>query len=441
MSEQHKQAEKQHEKQDRPIGLTAAVRQIGANQLDPKNLLKQSFELANQLEPKLKAFVSRNSLEDLIKAVTPGPLSGIPVGIKDIINTQDLPTTNGSVIYANHHPSQDAPIVQKIRSLGGVIFGKTVTTQFAWKTPGPTVNPWNSAHTPGGSSSGSAAAVAAGIVPLALGTQTVGSVVRPAAFCGVVGFKPSFGAISKEGAHPLSYSLDHIGFFTRSVDDVAYAYQLLKEGGAETSADTVTTLINLQLEHAPKIALIKTPFDHLMSAEQQQTIQLAVQKLEHAGASVKTIELSAQYWDGVNQMPTIMSYEAAQIHREHLEKHQALLCENIKELATKGAEYTQAQYDAALAQQAKLRKSVSEVFKDFDALLTAPATGEAPNDLTWTGDPSFCALGSYLGIPAINLPAGMSVNGLPLGIQLMGNYKEDEALLKVAKFAEQSLSS
>ncbi|WP_353431642.1 amidase [Polynucleobacter sp. MWH-UH23A] len=424
------------------VGLIAVAKQIDAHQLDPKNLLKNAFELANQLEPNLKAFVSRHSLEDLIKSIAPGPLSGIPIGIKDIINTQDLPTTNGSPIYANHRPLQDAPIVQKIRALGGIVFGKTVTTQFAWKTPGPTVNPHNSAHTPGGSSSGSAVAVAAGIVPLALGTQTVGSIVRPAAFCGVVGFKPSFGAISKEGAHPLSYALDHIGFFTRSVEDVAYAYQLLKEGSAYQGAKTkVNDVAQLSTNHMPKIALLKTPFDHLMSAEQEHAIQTAIKKLQQAGASVETVELPKQYWDGVNQMSTIMAYEAAQIHREHLQNHLGLLCENIKELAAKGADYSQAEYEAALNQQAQLRKSVSEIFKEFDGLLLAPATGEAPRDLTWTGDPSFCALGSYLGIPAINLPAGTSANGLPLGIQLMGNYQEDEALLSAAKFLEGVLVS
>ena len=189
------------------LGLLEASQQIGEHQLDPHVLLAQCDELANQLEPHLKAFVSRNTLERLQNSITPGPLSGIPIGIKDIINTCDLITTNGSPIYANHRPEQDAPIVQKIRALGGLIFGKTVTTQFAWRTPGPTVNPWNAAHTPGGSSSGSAASVAAGIVPLAIGTQTVGSIVRPAAFCGVVGFKPSFGTIIKEGVHPFSFSL------------------------------------------------------------------------------------------------------------------------------------------------------------------------------------------------------------------------------------------
>lgn len=252
-----------------------------------------------------------------------------------------------------------------------------------------------------------------------------------------MGFKPSFGAISKEGAHPLSYSLDHIGFFTRSVDDVAYAFQLLKDDNLDSSQQAQAS----NSEKSPRIALIKTPFDHLMSAEQQAVMESSIQKLEQAGASISKIELPEQYWEGVNQMPTIMAYEAAKIHEGHLKMDKALLYANIKELANKGAEYSQGEYEAALKEQAKLRQSVSEIFKNYDALLLAPATGEAPKDLTWTGDPSFCALGSYLGIPAINIPAGKSANGLPLGIQLMGNYQEDEALLKVAKFAEQSLNA
>jgi Asp-tRNA(Asn)/Glu-tRNA(Gln) amidotransferase A subunit family amidase len=421
---------------ERHIGLVTAIKQINEGKIDLQAVLSQSDALANQLEPTLKAFVSRNSKADLIKAIKPGPLSGIPIGIKDIINTKDLPTTNGSLIYSNHRPIEDAPIVQKIRALGGLIFGKTVTTQFAWKTPGPTVNPWNPAHTPGGSSSGSAAAVAAGIVPLALGSQTVGSIMRPAAFCGVVGFKPSFGAINKEGVHPLSYSLDHIGFFTRSVEDALCAFQLLRDDSDVTKQAVIS---ELKLDKKPTIALIKTPFDHLMSQEQQQTIQNAIHSLEQEGTLVKNLELPAQYWEGVNQMPIIMSYEAAQIHREHLKSHQDLLCDNIKELANKVSEHTQAEYEDALALQKKLRVSISQIFKDFDAFLTAPATGEAPKDLSWTGDPSFCAFGSYLGIPAINIPAGYSKNGLPLGIQLMGNYQEDENLLKVARFVEYSL--
>jgi Asp-tRNA(Asn)/Glu-tRNA(Gln) amidotransferase A subunit family amidase len=181
------------------------------------------LERAKALEPRLKAF----EYLPAELARRPGPLSGIPVGIKDIIATSDMPTTNGSPIYRDHIPAADAWVVERLRNLGATIFGKTVTTEFAWRHPGPTVNPWNAAHTPGGSSSGSAAAVAAGIVPLALGSQTLGSVVRPAAFNGVVGFKPSFGAIPRIGVHHLSQSLDHIGFFARRVDDVALALSLL----------------------------------------------------------------------------------------------------------------------------------------------------------------------------------------------------------------------
>src|SRR6185312_14074678 len=177
------------------------------------------LEKARAIEPKLRAF-------EVLPSGTKrraGPLSGIPVAIKDIIATSDMPTTNGSPIYRDHVPAHDAWVVERLRQLGATIFGKTVSTEFAWRQPGPTVNPWNPAHTPGGSSSGSAAAVAAGLVPLALGTQTLGSIIRPAAFNGIVGFKPSFGAIPRMGVHPLSPSLDHVGFFSRRLDDVAFA--------------------------------------------------------------------------------------------------------------------------------------------------------------------------------------------------------------------------
>ena len=421
------------------MGLIEATQQIGNGQLDPKNLIEQSFKLANEVEPKLKAFVSRGALEDLKNSIKPGPLSGIPIGIKDIINTVDFVTTNGSPIYAQHRPKADAPIVQKIRSLGGVIFGKTVTTQFAWKTPGPTVNPHNAEHTPGGSSSGSAAAVAAGIVPLALGTQTVGSVVRPAAFCGVVGLKPSFGAINKEGVHPFSTSLDHIGFFTRSVDDAAYAYELLKNDDRPSiNLSTSKTITPFQ---QPRIAFIKTPFDDLMSQEQVQLMQSVVEKLKRAGATVQTIDLPTKYWDGVKQLHTIMTYEAAQVHQDHMREHSDLLCQNIKDLVKAGLQVSDAQYQAAISTQQGLRKEVAEVFQDYDVLLCAPATGEAPKGLGSTGDPSFCALSSFLGIPAINIPAGESKKGLPLGAQLIANYKAEETLLRAAKFLENSLKS
>lgn len=209
-----------------PVGLLQACRAFRDGTLQPKDYLQQCASRAEEYEPWLKAFTYRAASAQL-EAAAEGPLAGIPVALKDIIATASMPTTNGSPIYAGQVPDADAAVVTAIKALGGTVFGKTVTTEFAWREPGPTVNPWNRGHTPGGSSSGSAAAVAAAIVPLALGSQTQGSTVRPGAYCGIVGFKPSFGAVPRAGVHPLAGSLDHVGIFTRSIDDAAYALSLL----------------------------------------------------------------------------------------------------------------------------------------------------------------------------------------------------------------------
>src|ERR1700722_20001427 len=271
------------------------------------------LEKAKAAEPVLKAFeylpvdVSRR----------PGPLSGVPVAIKDIIATSDMPTTNGSPIYRDHIPVKDAWVVERLRSLGATIFGKTVSTEFAWRHPGPTTNPWNSAHTPGGSSSGSAAAVAAGIVPLALGTQTLGSVIRPAAFNGVVGLKPSFGAIPRTGVHPLSPSLDHVGFFARRVDDVALALFLLT---ATSDADVHgRPLPGFELDPGRGMASLDKPRLRVrrfrnwadVETEQQKTFETVAAKLREAGAVVEEREwneLDTVNWNAIN---TILASEAA----------------------------------------------------------------------------------------------------------------------------------
>src|SRR5712692_5422945 len=272
-------------------------------------------EMAETIEPVLRAF--EYFAEDVARK--PGPLSGIPVGIKEIIATADMPTTNGSPIYRDHVPDADAWIVERLRNLGATIFGKTVSTEFAWRHPGPTVNPWNQKHTPGGSSSGSAAAVAAGIVPLALGTQTLGSIIRPAAFNGVVGFKPSFGAIPRTGVHPLSPSLDHVGFFARRVDDVAYALSLL--GGTSDSdihgrpvpAFQVSIEQGLSPLAAPRLAIVRFAKWSKAEPEQQQLFDTAVATLRDAGAIVQELELpelDQANWDAIN---TILASEAALI--------------------------------------------------------------------------------------------------------------------------------
>jgi len=426
------------------LGLIEACDLIKNQKLAVADFLSQCTERANMSEPTLKAFTQRVPLADLISESGAGPLMGIPVAVKDIIATKDLVTTNGSPIYEGHLPKEDAAIVRKIQKLGGVVFGKTVSTEFAWRHPGLTTNPWNSEHTPGGSSSGSAAAVASGIVPLAIGSQTVGSIVRPAAFCGVVGFKASFGAIPREGAHPVSSSLDHIGFFTRSVDDAVYAFNLLKN--IEISEDEAIVLRDAAVSpireflgaRMPHIALLRTPFDHLLSAEQVDAIKLASDLLISSGAKIEELTLPQSYWDGIDALHILMACEASIVHKDHFENSAELLSIHIKDLVAKGNSYSASQYITARNLQKELRKSIGQYFEKYDAFLSAPAPGEAPKGLDFTGDPIFCALWSFLGTPSIALPLTKSSHGLPLGIQLIGNYRDDEKLLNIAKFAEES---
>lgn len=428
------------------IGLTEACNLISADQLKPIDLLQACVTTANEVEPVLKAFVSRASLDSMAQQIKVGPLSGIPIAVKDIIDTVDLPTTNGSPIYKGKTPAEDAAIVKKIRSLGGIIFGKSVTTEFAWRNPGPTTNPVNAEYTPGGSSSGSAASVGAGIVPLALGSQTQGSIIRPAAYCGVVGFKASYGAVSKQGAHALSYSLDHIGFFTRSVDDMAFAFNHLKNSdSSDPELIVIPDLVlgakrGLPILDKPTIALLETPLDHMMSDEQKQALNSAAQKLEESGAIVQKLSLPQKYWDAIHSMNLILESEAAEIHAHHAEHVNDLLSIHIQELVARGLKHSAPAYVAARFLQKKLRNSIAAYFDDFDAFLMAPASGEAPMSQVSTGDPIFCALWSFLGTPSITIPAGKSKNGLPLGIQLIGNYRCDAKLLSAAKFSESALA-
>jgi Asp-tRNA(Asn)/Glu-tRNA(Gln) amidotransferase A subunit family amidase len=428
------------------IGLTEACNLISADQLKPIDFLQACFDKANEVEPVLKAFVSRASLDSMAQQIKAGPLSGIPIAVKDIINTVDLPTTNGSPIYKDKTPAEDAAIVKKIRSLGGIIFGKSVTTEFAWRNPGPTTNPVNAEYTPGGSSSGSAASVGAGIVPLALGSQTQGSIIRPAAYCGVVGYKASYGAVSKHGAHALSYSLDHIGFFTRSVDDMAFAFNNLKNSdSSDPELIVIPDLVfgatkELPMLDKPKIALLETPLDHMMSDDQKQALNLAAQKLEESGAIVQKLSLPQEYWDAIQAMNLILESEAAEIHAHHTEHVNDLLSVHIQELVARGLKHSAPAYVAAKFLQKNLRNSIATYFDSFDAFLMAPASGEAPKSQVSTGDPIFCALWSFLGTPSITIPAGESRNGLPLGIQLIGNYRCDAKLLSVAKFSESALA-
>jgi amidase len=399
------------------------------------------LERAKAVEPRLKAFEYLPA--DIARR--PGPLSGIPVGIKDIIATSDMPTTNGSPIYRDHVPASDAWVVERLRSLGATIFGKTVSTEFAWRHPGPTVNPWNSKHTPGGSSSGSAAAVAAGIVPLALGTQTLGSVIRPAAFNGVVGLKPSFGAIPRTGVHPLSPSLDHVGFFARRVDDVAFALSLLAASsdldphGRPLPGFHVDADQGLKPLEKPRLAIVRFKNWSRAEPEQQKTFEAAIVKLRDAGAILEELELGeldSINWKAIN---TILASEGALIFEGLVARYPDRSSTRLKELVQTGKAYSAYDYLAAKALQEKLRSRFTTDITGFDAVLTLPAFGEAPEGLSYTGDAEYCAPWTLLGTPAVSLPAGFGKKGLPLGLQIVGRYREDHYTLRVAKWVEGTL--
>jgi Asp-tRNA(Asn)/Glu-tRNA(Gln) amidotransferase A subunit family amidase len=433
--------------------IAHSARETGAGVLELLRLFKNDQAAADRyasdclgrakaVEPRLKAF----EYLPVDTARRPGPLAGIPVAIKDIIATSDMPTTNGSRVYQDHVPAADAWVVERLRNLGATIFGKTVSTEFAWRHPGPTVNPWNFDHTPGGSSSGSAAAVAAGIVPLALGTQTLGSVIRPAAFNGVVGLKPSFGAIPRNGVHPLSPSLDHVGFFARRVDDVALALSLLAGSsdrdphGRPLPAFQVDVDKGVMPLDKPRLAIVRFEKWSRAEPEQRKALEAAVEKLRNAGAVLQQLELSEldhSNWKAIN---AILASEAAMIFADLVARYPDRTSDHLKSLVESGKAVTASDYLAAKAMQDKRRNAFAAEISGYDAILTLPAFGEAPLGLHYTGDAEYCAPWTLLGVPAVTLPVGFGRHSLPLGLQIVAEYRNDLRLLRIAKWTEAVLN-
>jgi amidase len=423
-------------------GILELLRRFRDNPATADKYAAARLRKAGGAEPTLRAF-------EYLPADTtrqPGPLSGIPVAIKDIIATSDMPTTNGSPIYSGHVPAADAWVVERLHHLGATIFGKTVSTEFAWRHPGLTVNPWNHEHTPGGSSSGSAAAVAAGLVPLALGTQTLGSVIRPAAFNGVVGLKPSFGAIPRTGVHPLSPSLDHVGFFARRVDDVALALSLLAGTsdhdlhGRPLPGFAVGIDQGLPPLARPRLGIARFEKWSRAEPEQQQTFDAAVEKLRLAGAVLEELELSELDHANWKMINTILASEAAVIFSDLVARYPDRTSDHLKSLVESGKAQSATEYLAARAFQDHWRHALSAEISGYDAVLTLPAFGEAPRGLHYTGDAEYCAPWTLLGVPAVTIPAGFGKNRLPLGLQIVGRYREDHRMLRVAKWVERMIS-
>lgn len=361
-----------------------------------------------------------------------GPLHGLPIGVKDIIDTADLPTERGSSVFAEDRPAADAAIVARLKDLGGFVLGKTATTEFAYMQPAETRNPWNPAHTPGGSSAGSAAAIAAGFVHAAIGTQTNGSVIRPAAYCGVVGFKPTFGLLPFDGALYFSPTFDTIGTFARDVADCARVTAHLVANGSLPHAVA-------PLRAPPALGvIIEYPWNELEPDARTQFDQ-ALQRLVRAGAQLAPVALPPVFDNAPIVHRTIMLHEGARIHRDLQDTHRKRMSALLNAGLDEGRRISAATYGEMLARRAALIEQSRRLFAEVDAIVSPPASGTAPKRLDITGDPSFCTLWSLLGVPAIAVPSGIAANGLPFGLQLACDSGQDAKLLRVAHWIEATL--
>jgi Asp-tRNA(Asn)/Glu-tRNA(Gln) amidotransferase A subunit family amidase len=361
------------------------------------------------------------------------PLNGVPIGVKDIIFTRELPTEMGSPIFAGHHPAEDAAVVQRLQAAGAVVMGKTSTTEFAFMHASKTRNPWNPAHTPGGSSAGSAAAVAAGFVPAAIGTQTNGSVIRPAAFCGVVGFKPTMGALPYSGISMFSPTLDQLGVFARGVADAALLAAPLADPAYGITAQTTPR------RAAPHFAMLMEYPWVKPTGEQRAMLIACAGALRNAGAHVTDVVLPAEFADAQRVHRTIMLFEAVSELGALQDRERERMSAKLNAGMDAGRVIGEADYHRALELRDQMIARLPVLFEGCDALLSPPATGGAPNGISDTGDPSFCTFWSLMAAPAITLPVGWNRSGVPLGLQMTALPRGDAALLDIAAWSEQQL--
>lgn len=429
-----------------PLSLATLSQALRSDELPLLTYLDQLFTYFREQEPEVLAFVPEKSrfyrLEQEAKALLkqypqPGQrplLFGVPVGVKDIFHVNGFETQAGSHLPPDVLRGEEAASVTALRQAGALIMGKTVTTEFAYFAPGPTRNPHNPAHTPGGSSSGSAAAVAAGLCPLALGTQTIGSINRPAAFCGVIGYKPSYDRISREGVIPLSASLDHIGAFTQDVAGMQLVASLLcADWDAALTAPA----------HKPVLGIPEGPYLERATVDGLAHFHQACARLQAAGFDLVPVPALANF-DQIYEWHTlIVAAEAARFHQPWFAQYGALYHEKTAVLLERGGQIEDQQLIAALAGRSQLRGELTDLMlaQGLDGWVSPPAPGAAPAGLGSTGDPVMNLPWTFSGLPTITLPAGQNEAGLPLGVQLTGHWYGDEELLGFAQQLEAALDS
>ena len=437
------------------LTVAAAARAIREREMSAEELMSALLARCSELEPLLRVWVTldgdaaiaaaRLRDRELAAEGPRGPLHGVPVGVKDIYYTRGVKTTACSAILADFVPDYDATAIVKLRQAGAIIMGKTVTTEFACGDPPPTRNPWNHEHTPGGSSSGSAVGVIAKMFPAALGSQTGGSVLRPASFNGVVGLKPTFGRISRYGVVPVSASLDTMGHYARTVEDTALllnamsGYDSNDPGSADRQAPDFYAA-SLTPQAAPRIGLVRKHFWEKASQETRDHADSVAQRFADAGAIVEDAELPTDFEELLWAHRILMTTEAADAHREWFDGRADDYSPNVRGVIENGLKASAVDYLRAKEVQATFSREMGEAMRPFDVVMTPSTPTAAPRDLSTTGDPMFQSPFTFGGFPTISLPSGFDSVSMPLGVQLGTPHWEEERLLSVAAWCEGVLS-
>lgn len=436
------------------LSATEAAEHINAGRLSSVQLVQSCLDRIAETDGDINAWAYLDPDHAMEQAASldrrrragyaTGPLHGLPVGLKDICDTRDMPTQRGTPIFEGRQTDDDARIVEMLREAGAVIMGKTVTTELAFVHANETRNPHNVDRTPGGSSSGSAAAVAAGHVPLAIGTQTNGSVIRPASFCGTFGFKPTRGMIPRTGVLQTSRSLDQIGTFARSLDDVALLCDAIS-GYDQRDCQSFqnarpATLIGARAEVPvePALAWFDLPFYDRLTEEAAAGLE---DVMEAFGSRVSRLEPANQLGELVAVQARIHEYEIAQHQAVVFNEHWDQISPTLKPVVERARQISQAEYEDALAVKASAERFFEEFFHDYDAILAPAAAGEAPEFGTSTGDPIFCTLWTLAGLPCVTLPLLIGETGLPIGVQLIGPAHRDDRLLRTARWCQTYLTA
>jgi Asp-tRNA(Asn)/Glu-tRNA(Gln) amidotransferase A subunit family amidase len=429
------------------FSAVAAAQQIREGRLTAVELTEASLKRIEAREAEVQAWAfldpehalkQARALDEHRKRGRPlGALHGVPVGVKDIVDTADMPTENGTVLHAGRRPRADATLVSLLRAAGAIILGKTVTTELAVYTPGKTRNPHDLEHTPGGSSSGSAAAVADGMVPLAIGTQTNGSVIRPASYCGVYGYKPSHGLIPRTGVLAQSPPLDTVGVMAAGLEDLAFLAEPLMAFDAKDPASRPRAwpmLLEVLREAPPvppRLAFVRSP---VWEQADEDTRAGFAELAELLGERIEDVELSSTFGEAIELHRTIMEADLAKSFAREYERGREQLSARLCEMIERGQEVRAVDYNRAVERISALNAALAEVFESYDAILTPAVTGEAPQGLESTGSPVFCTTWTLCGVPAVTLPLLTGASGLPIGVQLVGEKGDDARLLRTARW-------